>query len=92
MHWAHLEASALGSLVAACPAWKRREEKLEGLGYPMVKKPRRYVKPFSSDTGTLRMDGQTDGWTDRNPISISRVSMLMRGKNRTQAFEWYQFE
>jgi len=27
MHWAHLEASALGSLIAACPAWKRREEK-----------------------------------------------------------------
>ena len=27
MHWARLEASALGSLVAACPAWKRREEK-----------------------------------------------------------------
>ena len=25
VHWAHLEASALGSLIAACPAWKRRE-------------------------------------------------------------------
>ena len=25
MHWARLEASALGSLIAACPAWKRRE-------------------------------------------------------------------
>ena len=23
----HLEASALGSLIAACPAWKRREER-----------------------------------------------------------------
>jgi len=27
VHWARLEASALGSLIAACPAWKRREEK-----------------------------------------------------------------
>jgi len=27
MHWARLEASALGSLIAAYPAWKRREEK-----------------------------------------------------------------
>ena len=27
MHWARLEASALGSLIAACPAWKRRKEK-----------------------------------------------------------------
>ena len=27
MHWARLEASALGSLIAACPAWKRREER-----------------------------------------------------------------
>ena len=31
--------------------------KLEWLGYRMVKKLWRYVKPFSSDTGTLRMDG-----------------------------------
>jgi len=27
-----LEASALGSLIAACPAWKRREEKREDIG------------------------------------------------------------
>jgi len=27
MHWARLEASALGGLIAACPAWQRREEK-----------------------------------------------------------------
>ena len=39
----------------------------------MVKKLGRYVKPFSSDTGTLR--------TDRFAISISRVSMLTRDKN-----------
>ena len=45
------------------------------------KKLWRYVKPFSSDTGTLRTDGQTDRWTDRFAISISRVSMLTRDKN-----------
>jgi len=33
--------------------------KLEWLGYRMVKKMWRYVKPFSSDTGTLRTDRQT---------------------------------
>ena len=27
MHWARLEASALGSLNAACPAWKKEEER-----------------------------------------------------------------
>jgi len=27
VHWARLGASALGSLIAACPAWKKREEK-----------------------------------------------------------------
>ena len=48
--------------------------KLEWLGYRMVKKLWRYVKPFSSDTGTLR----TDRPTDRFAISISRVSMLTR--------------
>ena len=34
--------------------------KLEWLGYRMVKKLWRYVKPFSSDTGTLQMDRRTD--------------------------------
>ena len=29
VHWARLEASALGSLIAACPAWKRREREGE---------------------------------------------------------------
>ena len=29
-----------------------------------MKKLWRYVKPFSSDTGTLRTDGHTDGQTD----------------------------
>ena len=40
-----------------------------------------YVKPFSSDTGTLRTDGQTDRQI-RFAILISRVSMLTRDKNR----------
>jgi len=40
-----------------------------------------YVKPFSSDTGTLRTDGRTDGRTGRFAISISRVSVLTRDKN-----------
>jgi len=39
--------------------------KLEWLGYCMVKKLWRYIKPFSSDTETLRTDGQTDRRTDR---------------------------
>ena len=39
--------------------------KLEWLGYCMVKKLWRYVKPFSCDTGTLRTDRQMDGRTDR---------------------------
>jgi len=50
--------------------------KLEWLGYRMVKKLWWYVKPFSSDTGTLRTDRQTD----RFAISISRVSMLTHDK------------
>jgi len=49
------------------------------------KKLWRYVKPFSSDTGTLRTDGRADWRTDRQTgifaISISRVSMLTRDKN-----------
>ena len=38
--------------------------KTKWLGYRTVKKPRRYVKPFSSDTGTLRTDRRTDGHTE----------------------------
>jgi len=56
--------------------------KLEWLGYRTVKKLWRYVKPFSSDTGTLRTDRQTD----RFAISISRVSMLTRGKKDYSTF------
>jgi len=44
---------------------------------PYGEKIWRYVKPFSSDTGTLRTDGQTG----RIAISISHVSMLTRDKN-----------
>ena len=48
------------------------------------------VKPFSSDTGTLRIDGwtdrqtdgRTDGSTERIAMSISRVSVLTRDKNQ----------
>jgi len=47
----------------------------------MVKKLLRYVKPFSSDTGTFRTDRQTNGQTDIFAISISRVSVLTRDKN-----------
>jgi len=59
--------------------------KLEWLGYRTVKKLWQYVKPFSSDTGTLQTDRQTDGRTDsrtdRIAVSISRVSVLTRDKN-----------
>jgi len=51
-----------------------------------------HVKPFSSNTGKSRTereretdrqtDRQTDGQTDRIAISISRVSVLTRDKNR----------
>jgi len=47
------------------------------------KKLWQYVKPFSSDTGTLRTDERTDRRTDRIALSISRVSVLTRDKNYT---------
>ena len=55
--------------------------KTQLLGYRMVKKLWRYVKPFSSNTGALQTDGQTDRRKDRIPISIPCVSMLTRDKN-----------
>ena len=56
-----------------------------GLPYGEKTMTRRYVKPFSSDTGTLltlhmksgyceEVDRQTNEQTDRFAISISRVS------------------
>ena len=52
-----------------------------GLPYGEKTMTRRYVKPFSSDTGTLLTDRQADEQTDRFAISISRVSVLTRDKN-----------
>jgi len=40
-----------------------------------------YVKPFSSNTGTSRADGQTD----RFAISISRVNVLARDEKPTHS-------
>ena len=54
--------------------------KTEWLGYRIVKKLWRYVKPFSYNTSVSRTDRQTDGQTDRIAISISRVSVLTRDK------------
>ena len=50
--------------------------KLEWLGYDTVKNIWPYVKPFSSDTGTLRTDGQTDRPTDL--LYQYRVSVCWR--------------
>ena len=50
-------------------------DKTRMIGLPYGEKT--YVKPFSSDTGTLRMDGRTD----RFVISMSSVGMLTRDKN-----------
>ena len=52
------------------------------------KKLWRYVKPFSSDTGTSRTD-TTDRRTHRFAISISRVSMLTRDKTITITFTMF---
>ena len=63
-------------------------DKTRMIAYRMLKKKQlsQYVNPFSSNTGTSRTDGQTDrqtdGRTDRIAISISRVSVLTRDKNR----------
>jgi len=50
-------------------------DKTRMIGLPSGEKLLRYLKPFSSDTGTLRTDRQTDrqtdGQTDRFAISIS---------------------
>jgi len=50
--------------------------KTEWLGYRMVKKLWRYVKPFASDTGTLQTDGRTDLL-----YQYRTNSMLTRDKN-----------
>jgi len=60
----------------------------------MVTKLWQYVKPFSSDPGTLQTDRRTDGRTDRRTdrqtdiiaISISRVSVLTRGKQSQKCY------
>ena len=43
------------------------------IGLPSGEKLLRYVKPFSSDTGTLRTDRQTDRQTDGQICYINIV-------------------
>jgi len=57
------------------------------IGLPYGVKTDHNVKPFSSNTGTLRTDGQTDIIA----ISISRVSVLTRYKNLHAALEFLVF-
>jgi len=47
------------------------------IGLRMLKKLWQYVKPFSSNTGTLQTDGQTDGHMDRIAIQY-RASVCWR--------------
>jgi len=62
------------------------------IGLPYGKKSGRYVMPFSSDNGTSRTDRRTDGRTDGRMdrqtklLSISRVSVLTRDKNRVLSY------
>ena len=49
-----------------------------GLPYGEKNYDDNYVKLFSSDTGTLRIDRQTERLTDRIAISVSRVIVLTR--------------
>jgi len=53
--------------------------KLEWLGYRMVKKLWRYVKPFTSDTWTWRTDRRTDGRVGRTYLLYQyRASVCWR--------------
>jgi len=56
-------------------------DKTRMIGLPYGEKLLQYVKPFSSDTGTLRTDRRTDRRTGRIVVSTSRVSVLTRDKN-----------
>jgi len=56
--------------------------KLEWWCCHMLMKVWWYVKPFRYNTGAGQTDRQTDGRTDRIPISISRVSTDERYKHR----------
>jgi len=67
--------------------------KLEWFGYRMMKKLWRYIKPFSSDTGTLRTDGLTDRQICYINIAHQHTALLTRDKkrehrNETQIRNW----
>jgi len=55
--------------------------KLEWFGYRMVKNLWRYVKPFSSDNGTLRTDGRTDRQICYINIAHQHTALLTRDEN-----------
>ena len=60
MHWARLEASALGSLIAACPAWKREEKRRDS--WP--------IQPDILSPPLLRLTSRNPSWLDLQPVDI----------------------
>ena len=61
--------------------------KTEWLGYLMVKKLWRYIRPFSCDTGTLRTDRRKDRQTDL--LYQYRASVYWRAiKNHSKIAQW----
>ena len=57
-------------------------EKLEWLGYSMMKKFRRYLYSFWRNSRTCQTDGRTDGQTPHADI-YRAYAYASRGKNRT---------
>jgi len=53
------------------------------LGYPMVKKFRRYLYLFWPNSRTWQTDGRTDRQTDTACRHIPHLCITSRGKNRT---------
>ena len=64
-------------------------EKLEWLGYPMVKKFRRYLYSFWRNSRTWRTDRQTDGQTPHD--SIGRAYASHRAAKTNEKPKWKTF-
>ena len=67
-------------------------EKLEWLGYPMVKKIRRYLYSFWRNSRTWQTDGQTDRHTDRHRMPTIAALMHNIARQKSDLVVWYSSE
>jgi len=88
VHWARLEASALGSLIAACPAWKKEERRRAETDKRKLKRTTsgNNLYTTSSHRGTSRR--RIRGRSDASGKDRSQIPQRLRCQTKRRQDFW----